>query len=166
MKGLLFTLILFSTSLFAGDSGLYFNAFETGEGMSCARDGNRMSCFIFTYGDFGCDKYEDFDVADGCEFNGTRWFFTSGDEINAAEDEVQGLLFTGHGINYPFGEPRLDNPFVTEVGEAVAIGYYRLTRWDSGWIMIVERIGTFLPEHDILYTRNFEFTDLLMKATD
>jgi hypothetical protein len=167
MKGLILTLLMiFSAGLFAGDSGIYFNIMSPGEGMTLSRDKGRVTAFIFTYGSNGCEKYEDFDQEESCGYNGTRWFYTSGDEINNSDEEVQGLIFTGHGLNFPMGVPKLDDPFVNEVGEAIAVGYYIMTRWDKGWIINVERIGNYLDEDDLLYSRNSVFTDLLMSATE
>ena len=171
MKKWLLTLVLMlvaGTSV-AGDSGLYYDEQRNGEGILVMVDGTKYVTYFFTYGGLECE----FDKApepkgieeDDCDLNGQRWFFGS-DDFDPLLGQVGGTLYMAHGILYPIGEPVDNEPFIHNVGKAVAVGKYVLRPNGDGFLMDVAPTGEVLDEMDPLYEEIYIFRKVLFKVDE
>ena len=167
-KVLVFLLTIMSASpVLAGDSGLYYNAERDGEGILLLRNKDTVVNYFFTYephqGCWGITLPKGSRTTyDNCHEQ--RWFF-SADEIND-KGLVKGFLYAATGLDYPYGVPDPVNPFAAIIGEAQLVGLYVLQRSDTGWRMVVARVGEFLDEEDPLFDTVFDFQTPLFEATD
>ena len=164
MKYLL--LLLVSFSLFAGDSGSYFDTDRSGEGLILQRDGDTMLFFFFTYG--GESECGEPTVSPSlplfsCMLNGQRWFFGSG-TYNELAQSLTGSLYITEGIDYPDTVFKVDGG--GDVGDATVIGRYTLVREGKGWLMFVTRFGNTLGADDPLFAEVYNFVTPMFKATD
>jgi len=154
-------LLLLSSTLMAGESGLYFDPERNGEGISVHRSGDTVVTFLFTYGALFCDGVIEPTVSpsltpEDCDLSGQRYFFAT-DDIDEFDTAVSGALFITSGRNYPDG-------IIDEVGEAQAVGVYTLVRKGDGFLMAVDRFGSVLTEDDPLFERIFDFSTRLFIA--
>ena len=169
MKKLFFILLTLClvTIASAGDSGLYYDQSRNGEGISILRNGDTVALYFYTYGAEHCDAADPQvspSLGEICTFSGQRWFFAV-DTYSEFQQSLTGSLFITRGLEYPDGLSG-ENPFVSTVGEAEIVGRYTLVRGGDGWQMFVTRFGTALDEDDFLFSRVFNFTTLLLEATD
>jgi hypothetical protein len=173
MKFLPLLLLLLSGTLFAADSGLYYDAERDGEGILMLRNGDTVVTYMFTYGEDNCPDTDPVpspstvDDDDECDLNGQRWFFGV-DEYEEISEEVAGTLYMGVGTNYPVGVQDKFDPFVMNVGQAVPAGEYILRRREDGWRMWIGPLskGGVLDEDDVLFDKVFEFRTQLFEADE
>jgi hypothetical protein len=165
---ILCTLMLLCGSLFAQDSGLYYNVERDGEGINLLRDGDTVVFYFYTYEPReGCWNIEvpegGLVTEDNC--GEQRWFLSGGDKL---EDDgtLEGWLFAGLGTSYPKCLPDPNDPFLTICGEAHVVGRYIMSRYNDGWRMIVIPFGEILDKEDPLFNNVYEFTTLLFSADD
>jgi hypothetical protein len=117
----------------------------------------------------GCYEYdvkpstEEYEVE--CDINGQRWFFGNG-VFNPLDNNVVGTLFMAHGINYPVGEEHQTEPFVHNVGAAVAVGTYELRPMLTGFHLDVVQAGEALDEDDPLFREIFKFNKVLFEVNE
>lgn len=168
MKKLLFSLLLvvLAGSAIAQDSGLYYNPARSGEGLSLHRSGDRVVGFIFTYG--GVESETPASIPPWVSpqvpleepLNGQRWFLISGDTL-IDDTYAEGILYSTGGINYPV------KLHPNDIGAAVPVGEYVLSRYEDGWELLVAPLeGGPLLEDDPLFTVHFLFGELLFRSGD
>lgn len=157
-------LLLFTSTLLAGDSGLYFDPDRNGEGISIHRTNGVLTMFFYTYGALFCDGVIEPVVSpslpgDDCDFRGQRWFYSS-DPINEEDTIVSGTFYITSGFNYPEG-------LNSEVSILDEVGTYILVRSGSGFLMAVDREDTtVLVVDDPIYNGFYNFSTLLLESTE
>jgi hypothetical protein len=168
MKYLILMLLLISTPLLAGDSGLYYNIERDGEGINLIRNGDQMVFYFYTYEpETVCTAInlpED-GLVRGDNCHAQRWFLNSGDFL-IEDEEMEGWLYVGIGLLYPKCLVDAQDPFLRRCGEAHIVGRYIMSRYNDGWRMVVVRFGGILRVNDPLYTTVYEFNTPLFEATD
>ncbi len=152
--------------VFAQDSGMYFDAERSGEGILLMRDKDaNMTLFLFTFG--GECNYIEPSVSPSeseCDTNGQRWFWGSG-KYDPNLDQVKAEFFIVTGVSYPDGDMDPFDPFIQNVGKAREVGEFTLRRTGDGWRLFVDRDNEdWLEEEDVLYSRIWTFTTLLFQA--
>jgi hypothetical protein len=174
MRYLLTILLLaFSLPALAGDSGSYYDPDVDGQGMQLSRHGDTIQIFVYTYDDWqGCPGVNlpngGLATPQNCSEN--RWFYSAGDTISKGDQQIEGWLYMGIGLNYPKGLPDLADPFKVQVGEGMLIGRYIMQRTlginGPGWALVVIRFSNVLAKNDSLFSQVFDFNTLLFKADD
>jgi len=159
-KVLLFILLTcLSAPLFA-QNGIFWSHERSGEGLLQFANVFGVASYVFTYGGHECEYDVETLEPKDCDLNGARWFFGQ-NKYDEIRDEIRGDLYITHGVNYPEGIQSEEDPFVQIVGATVAVGEYRLTPIDNGWIMeVVHTDGSPLDKDDPLFD-GFLFGDLL-----
>jgi len=156
---LLFVILLFISSAFAGDSGSYFNIMENGQGLMLQRNGDTVFFVFFTYGaDSNCGEPQPSPSVTSCNKDGQRWFFAA-NEWDNIDQSVRGFLFITDGLDFPLG---IDG----NVGSEEVVGRYILARQGDGYFLSVSRFNNRLEIEDPLYDGVIDLTDLVIRATD
>ena len=152
--------VMFTPTVMAADSGLYYDSERVGEGISLHRNGDTVVFYFYTYGHEDCFEVEELEFEEICDEDGQRWFFAA-DEINPISEVLTGFMYMTHGLDYPFGG-------FGKVGFTDVIGAYTLKRngVGEGFRLFVSRFGTVLEPDDFLFSRDFDFNTVLFNATD
>ena len=151
-----------AATAFAGDSGLYYNENSNGQGILLLVDGDRYVTYLFTY---GADDDYDYFVDGKGNLDGQRWFFGA-DEYSDEDERAGGVFYGTHGLNFPFGIPDKDEPFVNNVGETFVAGKYELRRIPGGFRLGVVPAGEVLDKDDVLYDGEFRFDIQLFEVDE
>lgn len=164
----LLAMLVFTSPVIAGDSGIYFNFDRSGEGITLVRHDDTLQFSFFSFKPWqGCPgidiPYYTLLTEENCHFS--RWFISGADPI-IGDNAVTGDLFIGLGFDYPDGIPDYGNPFGVLVGDGFKVGTYTLQRFQGGWRLAVTRYGAILDVDDPLYTTIYEFTTFLYPGDD
>jgi hypothetical protein len=161
MKRLALFILLacFSVSALA-QSGVFFNAQATGEGIIVTQNVFNTSMFFFTYGGERCDEKDIIEqsLEPDCDHNAVRWFFTSDKQSDGL---VKGVLYAATGVNFPVGVQDIDDPFVWHLAKTFPVAGYEMTPAGNGWeLVIVHDEELSLDEDDVLFG-TYDFVDVI-----